>query len=81
MATQRHAMIDETWSYGYGFIIYPDGRWGHGGGDPGVSAAVNHWPDSDVTVVALCNVEETDEMDPAFELRDAVLAEAGPAPH
>jgi hypothetical protein len=50
---------------------------GHGGGDPGVSAAVNHWPERDITVVALCNVEETEEMDPAFELRDAVLAETG----
>ena len=79
LATQRHATIEDDWSYGYGLMIYPDGRWGHGGGDPGVSAAVNHWPDRDLTVVALCNVEETDDMDPAFELRDAVLAEAGPA--
>lgn len=75
LATQRHATMDGDWSYGYGLMVYPDGRWGHGGGDPGVSAAVNHWPDSDVTVVALCNVEETDEMDPSFVLRDAVLAE------
>ena len=77
LATQRHATIEDDWSYGYGLMIYPDGRWGHGGGDPGVSAAVNHWPERDLTVVALCNVEENDEMDPAFALRDAVLAEAG----
>ncbi len=56
LATQRHASIDDTWSYGYGLMIHPDGRWGHGGSDPGVSAAVNHWPAQDVTVVALCNV-------------------------
>lgn len=75
LATHRHAAIDGDWSYGYGLMIYPDGRWGHGGGDPGVSAAVNHWPERDLTVVALCNVEEKDDLDPSFELRDAVLAE------
>jgi len=78
LPTQRHATMEDDWSYGYGAVIYPDGRWGHGGGDPGVSATVNHWPDRDLTVVALCNVEETEEMDPAVELRNAVLTEAGP---
>ena len=78
IATQRQASIDESWSFGYGLIIYPDGRWGHGGGDPGVSAAVNHWPAQDVTVVALCNVDENEDMDPPFVLRDAVLAELTP---
>lgn len=77
LATQRHATIGDGWSRGYGPAIYPDGRWGHGGGDPGVSAIVNHWADRDVTVVALCNVEETDEINPAGALRDAVLAETG----
>lgn len=77
LALQRHAAMDGDWSYGYGLLIYPDGRWGHGGGDPGVSATVNHWPDRDLTVVALCNVEESDEMDPCYELRNAVLTEAG----
>jgi CubicO group peptidase (beta-lactamase class C family) len=80
VATQRHATIEDDWSYGYGLVIYPDGRWGHGGGDPGVSAIVNHWPERDITVVALCNVEETEESDPAGELRDAMLAAAGLAP-
>jgi len=78
VATQRHATMDDGWAYGYGVLIFADGRWGHGGGDPGVSAAVNHWPERDLTVVALCNVEESEDMDPAFELRNAVLAEAGP---
>ena len=77
LAMRRQATIEDDWSYGYGLVIYPDGRWGHGGGDPGVSAAVNHWPERDLTVVALCNVEETEEMDPSFELRNAVLAEVG----
>ena len=80
VASQRHATMEGDWSYGYGLVIYPDGRWGHGGGDPGVSAAVNHWPERDLTLVALCNVEENDELDPAFTLRDAVLAEAGLVP-
>lgn len=75
LVTQRHAAIGDGWSYGYGVMIYPDGRWGHGGGDPGVSAAVNHWPAHDITVVALANTGETDDLDPAFALRDAVLAE------
>ena len=78
IAVQRHASIDGGWSYGYGVMISPDGRWGHGGGDPGVSAVVHHWPMSDVTAVALCNVEETDDMDPAFELRSAVLSAVNP---
>jgi CubicO group peptidase (beta-lactamase class C family) len=73
-ATQRQASMEEGWSYGYGLIIYPDGRWGHGGGDPGVSALVNHWPDRDRTVVALCNVQETAELTPAVALREAILA-------
>lgn len=74
---RRHALIDHDgdagWSYGYGVMVYPDGRFGHGGGDPGVSAMVTHWPDRDVTVVSLCNVEEDDQRDPAVALRDALL--------
>lgn len=79
LARQRHSTFGDGWSYGYSLIIYPDGRIGHGGGDPGVSAIVNHLPDSDRTVVALCNVEETDDRVPAGDLRDAVLAELGAA--
>lgn len=63
--------------FGYGVLLYPDGLWGHGGGDPGVSAMVNHWPEHEVTVVTLCNVEEVDERDPAVELRDAFLETHG----
>jgi hypothetical protein len=29
--------------------------YGHGGADPGVSAMVSHYVDSDITVVVLCN--------------------------
>ncbi len=76
-ATQRQVAIGGGWSYGYGVKIHPDGHWGHGGGDPGVSCVVDHWPERDLTVVALCNVGETEQMDPAFELRDAVIAATG----
>ena len=38
--------------------LYPDGRYGHGGGDPGVEVIANRWPDDDVHIVVLCNVEE-----------------------
>jgi CubicO group peptidase (beta-lactamase class C family) len=55
--------------HGYGPLFYPDGRYGHGGGDPGVSAIVNRWPDDDVTIVALCNVEDL-----ATDVRDQVIA-------
>lgn len=79
LALQRQGTFADGWSYGYSLIIYPDGRIGHGGGDPGVSAMVNHWPERDLTVVALCNVEETDDQYPAGALRDAVVAEVGPA--
>lgn len=78
LAMQRHGTFGDGWSYGYSLLIYPDGRIGHGGGDPGVSAMVNHWPQTDRTVVALCNVEEADDVYPAGELRDAVVAEWRP---
>ena len=47
-------------------------RFSNGGGDPGISAIVNRWPEQDVTIVALCNVE-----DMATEVRDQVMAEFG----
>jgi D-alanyl-D-alanine carboxypeptidase len=77
VALRPQADCGQGFWFGYGVLLYPDGRWGHGGGDPGVSALVNHWPDHDVTVVTLCNVEEVDERDPAVELRHAFLSEWG----
>jgi CubicO group peptidase (beta-lactamase class C family) len=64
-----HADAGGGFHSGYGVHLYPDGRHGHGGGDPGVSAIVNRWPDRDVNVIALCNVEGL-----AVELRDEMLA-------
>jgi hypothetical protein len=42
---------------------------------------VNHWPGPDLTVAALCNVEESDDLNPAGALRDAVVAEMRPGRH
>ena len=53
---------------GYGVHLYPDGRYGHGGGDPGVSVIANRWDDDDVNIVVLCSVEDL-----ASEVRDAVV--------
>ena len=45
------------WGYGCELTVV-DGAvvaLGHGGGDPGVSARVAHYPDAATTIVALCN--------------------------
>lgn len=53
----RHADAGDGFFAGYGVLHYPDGRYGHAGGDPGVEVVANHWPDDDVNVVVLCNME------------------------
>jgi CubicO group peptidase (beta-lactamase class C family) len=53
---------------GYGFRHYPDGRFGNGGGDPGVEVLLHRFPDDDVNVVALRNMEGL-----AGEVRDVVV--------
>ncbi len=63
-----HADAFDGFFAGYGVHLYPDGRFGHGGGDPGVSAIINRWPDEDVNIVVLCNVE-----DAAVDLRNEVM--------
>jgi CubicO group peptidase (beta-lactamase class C family) len=64
----RHADAGEGFSYGYGVLLHPDGRIGHGGGDPGVEVYVHRWPDVVVNLVVLCNTEGL-----AAEVRDLVL--------
>lgn len=66
----RHADHGDGWFEGYGVHLYPDGRYGHGGGDPGVEALVHRWPDDDVHLVVLCNVEAG----LASDVRDAMIA-------
>lgn len=53
----RHADACNGYHSGYGVMHYPDGRWGHGGGDPGVEVLVQRFPDEDVNVIVLCNME------------------------
>jgi CubicO group peptidase (beta-lactamase class C family) len=64
----RHADAGEGYFEGYGVMLYPDGRYGHGGWDPGVMVLANRWPDEDVNVVVLCNGEGLGD-----EVRDAVV--------
>jgi CubicO group peptidase (beta-lactamase class C family) len=64
-----HGDAGDGFFEGYGVHLYPDGRYGHGGGDPGVAVIVNRWPDDDVHVIVLCNMEDL-----AGEVRDQVVA-------
>ncbi len=42
---------------GLGVFLYGEGRFGHGGGDPGYEVLVQRIPSHDTTVVVLANVE------------------------
>ncbi len=67
-ALGRHAEAGDGYAFGYGVLHYPDGRFGHGGGDPGVEVLVARWPDEDTELAVLCNMEDL-----AGEARDLVL--------
>lgn len=67
-AMARHAEAGDGFAFGYGVLHYPDGRFGHGGGDPGVEALVARWPEEDTELVVLCNMEDL-----AGEARDLVI--------
>jgi CubicO group peptidase (beta-lactamase class C family) len=72
----RHADRGDGWGEGYGVHLYPDGRIGHGGGDPGVEALLHRWPGDDVHLAVLLNTEAG----LASEVRDAMVAAwRGPA--
>lgn len=58
---------------GYGVLLYGDGRFGHGGGDPGVEVLVQRIPARDADVIVLCNVNGL-APDVRTLLVDAVLA-------
>ena len=61
------AMVDQATSpqrpdgwYGFGFVIAGQGltrNWGHGGGAPGMNAALRIYPELDAIVVALSNLD------------------------
>lgn len=61
-----HVQISDSFSMGYGLFVKPDGSLGHGGGDPGIETMTPHWPDRDVTLVVLCNLEEG--LEPVWDL-------------
>lgn len=65
----KHADAGDGFHEGYGVHLYPDGRYGHGGGDPGVEALVHRWPDEDLHLIVLCNTEGH-----AGEVRDLLVS-------
>lgn len=50
-----HADASDGFFEGYAAHLWPDGRWGHGGGDPGVVVSAYRWPADDLHVVVLGN--------------------------
>jgi CubicO group peptidase (beta-lactamase class C family) len=69
--TARHADAGDGYFEGYGLLHHPDGRYGHGGWDPGVMVLAHRWPDDGVNLVVLCNGEGL-----AGEVRDLLLESA-----
>lgn len=63
-----HVPADPGIDYGYGCFLYGDGRFGHGGGDPGVCALIQRLPAQDATVIVLCNTES-----PVVAARDLLV--------
>ena len=64
----RHADAGGGFHSGYGFLHHPDGRYGHEGGDPGVEAFLERFPEDDVNLVVLCNMEGASD-----DVRDALV--------
>ena len=73
----------ETTVYGLGLQMERHGgrrTVGHGGGDQGVNAYVVRYPDDDLAVAVLCNVDEIDSIELAHGVADLYLgAVPGPA--
>jgi CubicO group peptidase (beta-lactamase class C family) len=63
-----HVPVEPGIDYGYGCVLYGGGRFGHGGGDPGVSTWVQRIPSADATVVVLLNIDG-----PAGAARDLLV--------
>ena len=74
----------ETTVYGLGLQVERHGgrrTVGHGGGDPGASAYVVRYPEHDLAVAVLCNLDEIDSIALARGVADIYLGEAtGAAP-
>lgn len=67
-----HVPVQEGLSMGYGVFVGDDGRFGHGGGDPGVETYARRLPHLDTTVVVLCSVEDVLE-----EFHDVLMDAVG----
>jgi CubicO group peptidase (beta-lactamase class C family) len=67
-----HADASDGFFEGYGVHLYPDGGWGHGGGDPGVAVIAKRWPDDDLDIVVLSNTAA-----PVHEVRDLLRKAVG----
>ena len=67
-----HAPVDPGLDYGYGCFLYGDGRFGHGGGDPGVqrSSSTSRPPTS---ASSSCSTTEGPAVAARDLLVDAVL--------
>lgn len=65
----QHADVGGGFHAGYGVFLFPDGRYGHGGGDPGVEVLASRCPDDDAHLVVLCNMEGL-----ADEVRNLLVA-------
>jgi CubicO group peptidase (beta-lactamase class C family) len=53
--------VEDGLAMGYGVFLHGQGhtrRYGHGGGDPGVSALIHRLPARDANTIALCNVND-----------------------
>ena len=65
-----HVPVAPGFGMGYGAFLYGDGRFGHGGGDPGVGALIQRLPGPDATVVVLANTEDS-----VVAVRDLLVAD------
>lgn len=73
MLTPHVPAYDDV-AMGHGVFVRPDGSFGHGGGDPGVETLARHFPESDTSVVLLCNTD--DVLDDAWAIVTAPPAAA-----
>jgi CubicO group peptidase (beta-lactamase class C family) len=73
----------ETTVYGFGLQIERRGgrrTIGHGGGDPGASAYLVRYPDDDLAIAVLCNLDEIDSIELARGVANLYLGDVtGPA--
>ena len=83
METPPALPAGETTVYGLGLQMERHGgrrTVGHGGGDQGVSAYVVRYPDDDLAIAVLCNVDEIDSIELAHGVADLYLGDvSGPA--